>query len=65
MNKIIIFGSARSFGNTRKTVNEILNNTIIDLVGLNNLNISPAYSFGITLSSSPISSSFYLDLCTL
>ncbi len=41
MNKIIIFGSARSFGNTRKAVNEILNNTMIDLVDLNNLNISP------------------------
>lgn len=41
MRQIIIFGSSRSFGNTRKMVNEVKEQNIIDLVDLNTLNITP------------------------
>lgn len=41
MSKIIIFGSSRSFGNTRKVVDEILGCSGIELFDLNQFNISP------------------------
>jgi multimeric flavodoxin WrbA len=41
MKQIIIFGSSRSFGNTRKAVNDIIAQTNIDLVDLNTLDIAP------------------------
>ncbi|WP_115332981.1 flavodoxin family protein [Legionella busanensis] len=39
MNKVIIFGSSRSFGNTRKVVDEILGHSGIELIDLNEFNI--------------------------
>lgn len=41
MEQIIIFGSSRSHGNTRKAVNEIIGKSCVELVDLNTLNISP------------------------
>ena len=41
MRQIIIFGSSRSFGNTRKTVNDIIGQANVELVDLNNLDITP------------------------
>lgn len=41
MSKVIIFGSSRSFGNTRKVVDEILGHSGLELIDLNNFNISP------------------------
>ncbi len=41
MKQIIIFGSSRSFGNTRKTVNDVIGQANIELVDLNNLDITP------------------------
>jgi len=41
MNKVIIFGSSRSFGDTRKVVDEILGHSGIELFDLNKFNISP------------------------
>lgn len=41
MNKIIIFGSSRRFGNTRKVINDILGQSQIELIDLNTLKISP------------------------
>lgn len=39
--QIIIFGSSRSFGNTRAAINQVLGKTSVDIVDLNNFNISP------------------------
>ena len=41
MRQIIIFGSSRSFGNTRKIVNDVIAQSNIDLVDLNTLDITP------------------------
>lgn len=41
MSKVIIFGSSRSFGNTRKIVAEILDYSGIELLDLNKFEISP------------------------
>lgn len=41
MSKVIIFGSDRSFGNTRKAVDKILGNDGIELIDLKKLNITP------------------------
>lgn len=41
MTQVIIFGSSRSFGNTRKVVDDILDSAGIELCDLNNFNISP------------------------
>lgn len=41
MSKIIIFGSSRSFGNTRKITDEILGRSGIEIIDLNKFNISP------------------------
>jgi multimeric flavodoxin WrbA len=41
MNKVIIFGSSRSFGNTRKIVDKMLGHSGIELIDLNDFNISP------------------------
>lgn len=41
MSKIIILGSARSSGNTRKVVDDIVTQTPIDLIDLNELSIHP------------------------
>lgn len=38
-NKIVIFGSSRSHGNTRKVLNDIIGNELV--IDLNTLNISP------------------------
>lgn len=39
MNKVIIFGSSNSFGNTRKIIDEILGDSAIKLIDLNQFNI--------------------------
>lgn len=41
MSKVIIFGSSRSFGNTRKVLNEIIGQSAIDLVDLSDFAIAP------------------------
>lgn len=41
MNPVIIFGSSRSFGNTRKVTDDIFGSSGIPLVDLNNFDISP------------------------
>jgi len=41
MTQVIVFGSSRSFGNTRKVVDEILGRSGIQLFDLNNFDISP------------------------
>lgn len=41
MTQIIIFGSSRSFGHTRKVIDDILGSRGINLFDLNNFNISP------------------------
>jgi len=41
MRQIIIFGSSRSFGNTRRVVNDIIAQSNIELVDLNTLDITP------------------------
>ncbi len=40
MTQVIIFGSSRSFGNTRKVIDEILGHSSIQLFDLNNFDIS-------------------------
>jgi multimeric flavodoxin WrbA len=41
MSKVIVFGSSRSFGNTRKVIDDILGFSGIQLFDLNNFDISP------------------------
>ena len=41
MTQVIVFGSSRSFGNTRKVIDEILGHSGIQLFDLNNFDISP------------------------
>ncbi|MFM8490444.1 MAG: NAD(P)H-dependent oxidoreductase [Candidatus Methylopumilus sp.] len=41
MTQVIIFGSSRSFGNTRKVIDDILGSSEIGLFDLNNFDISP------------------------
>lgn len=41
MNKIIVFGSSRSFGNTKHAIDEIVGQAAIKLIDLNALKISP------------------------
>lgn len=41
MTQVIIFGSSRSFGNTRKVIDDILGSSGIQLFDLNNFDISP------------------------
>lgn len=41
MNQVVIFGSARSFGHTRKVVDDVLKGADIELFDLNNFDISP------------------------
>lgn len=40
-NHIIIFGSSRSFGNTRKALNDVVGKSSIELIDLNDFDISP------------------------
>lgn len=41
MSQVVIFGSARSFGNTRKVVDEVLKGSDTQLFDLNNFDITP------------------------
>ena len=41
MTQVIIFGSSRSFGHTRKVIDDILGSRGINLFDLNNFDISP------------------------
>jgi multimeric flavodoxin WrbA len=41
MTQVIIFGSSRSFGNTRKVIDDILGSSGIELFDLNHFDISP------------------------